>query len=424
MWAGAHVAVAATVGWWWPTQISVAVAGALAGAQWCLLRRRVDWAGSWSLAVVVAGAARDALGVLFGPDTSNPVLLGSAVASLLPCLVLWGEYGGRAAAWLLVSPVGALSAAAVMSSLRQGPVSSPEVGFVAPVLFAVLSGVVGGSMLAWITRGDVAPRWHGSVADEFSVPPRSPNIGPAAGVSAPVPAVANTPVVDTTPEAIAQGNVDSGPKRSWAAAQVLAILAAFFAYLFGTGLLSGVERWFAILLLSPHLTIAAAVVTRRWRAFGLVLAQVFGWLIFAAGFYLGPLLIFTIGPDLVVPAALHLGLALVACWPRSATVTMSRPPPGRSVTNPVFWIVVLFTVPALVFLPLFLRSLQPNASVGPNLRAAYFFAMLAAIPCGPMAVLIWLGAVVARRTSWAMTVVALVAAAGTYAAIGRTRFWF
>ena len=99
------MAVAATVGWWWPTQISVAVAGALAGAQWSLLRRRVDWAGSWSLAVVVAGAARDALGVLFGPDTSIPVLLGSAVASLLPCLVLWREYGGRAAAWLLVSPV-------------------------------------------------------------------------------------------------------------------------------------------------------------------------------------------------------------------------------------------------------------------------------------------------------------------------------
>ena len=93
-------------------------------------------------------------------------------------------------------------------------------------------------------------------------------------------------------------------------------------------------------------------------------------------------------------------------------------------TNPVFWIVVLFTLPALVFLPIFLLLALPNRGAGPNVSAAYFLAMLAAIPCGPMAVLIWLGAVVARRTSWAMTVVALVAAAGTYAAIGRTSYWF
>lgn len=91
--------------------------------------------------------------------------------------------------------------------------------------------------------------------------------------------------------------------------------------------------------------------------------------------------------------------------------------------RPSWWLSLVVAVPAMVFLPIFMFSLL-NIGFGPTVRTLYFFSMLAAIACGPVALFGFLIAVVRRRVSWLSAIFVLIAAAGSYAAFGRSSLWF
>ncbi len=88
-------------------------------------------------------------------------------------------------------------------------------------------------------------------------------------------------------------------------------------------------------------------------------------------------------------------------------------------TPSVWWLSAIAAVPAMVYIPLFLTGIG-----GPTARTFYFFSMLAAIPCGPVALLGFVVGLLWRGVSWLTTMFVLIAVTGSVLAFGRASLWF